>query len=42
VYEQDEEAKGHKEKKGTFMQKLYEDDDEFDELKVMGMVDEDD
>ena len=24
------------------MKKLYEDDDEYDELKVMGMVDEDD
>ena len=36
------ENKKHGRKSTTFMSKLYQDDDEFDELKVHGVIDEDD
>ena len=51
IHTQDEEVKQaraikmnpkEKEGKGSFMQKLYQDDDEYDQLKVMGMIDEED
>ena len=36
-------AKGHENAKGgSFLKKLYEDDDELDDLRVMGGLDEDD
>jgi hypothetical protein len=35
-------GKGYGKKNSGFMQKLYQDDDEMDELKVMGGLDEDD
>lgn len=36
------ENKRHGRKQKSFMTKLYQDDDEFDELKVHGLIDEDD
>jgi len=40
--EDHDEDKKHGRKQTTFLSKLYQDDDEFDELKVHGLIDEDD
>jgi hypothetical protein len=36
------EERRHGRKQASFMSKLYQDDDEFDELKVHGLINEDD
>ena len=37
-----QEDKRHGKRATSFINKLYQDDDEFDELKVHGVIDEDD
>jgi hypothetical protein len=38
----DQKRRNPKADKGSFMTKLYRDDDEYNELKVQGLIDEDD